>query len=434
MPCLIQHLHEQKVHTMMNIKQSAMLLAVIGTVTQAQTVTILPNLYYISDFSYDGTVAAGNLAGPFETFRWTAQTGPVLLGRATLPALGIAAGSPDISHDGTRISASITNASGQFMTQGVWDINDGWTSLEQPIAPDALIVDGSMGSAWGLSGDGSALSGFYWYNGARAHPSVWNMSTGVTPLDVIPGRSARVNAVSYDGSIGVGWHSDATGPWQPVVWRDGMRIQISDSPGGSTAEDVSSDGSFVVGNAFQVSTQNRAPTIWRWDGQLYIEEQLGLLPGTPAFNGWGVARGVSDDGSIVVGQNFYSINPGGSSDGFVWTESTGLMNAMNYFALNGYDLTGVIDIRSVDAISPDGSTFAATGFDDKTGDLRTVIVRTATPCDVDFNADGVLDFFDVSLFIAELNGQDPSADLNSDGAFDFFDVSAFLNQYAQGCP
>ena len=419
---------------MIKINHSTLLLAAITSIASAQTVSILPNSYIISDFSYDGTVAAGNMIGPYETFRWTALSGPVLLGRATLPTLGIAAGSPDISHDGTRISASITNETGQFMTQGIWDINDGWTSLEQPIASDALIVDGSMGSAWGLSGDGSTLSGFYWYTGARAHPSFWNQSSGVTPLQVIPGRSARVNAVNYDGSIGVGWQSDATGPWQPMVWRDGTRIQVSDSPGGSTAEDLSADGNFVVGNALQVSTQNRVPTIWRWDGQMYVEEQFGLLPGTPAFSGWGVARGVSDDGSIVVGQNFYSINPGGSSDGFVWTEATGLMNAMDYFALIGFDLNGVIDIRSVDAISPDGSTFAATGFEAKSGDLRTVIVRNAAECAVDYNGDGVLNFFDVSLFVAALSGQDPSADLNNDGAFDFFDVSAFLNQYAQGCP
>ena len=410
------------------------ILPLLATIASAQSITVLPNSYIISDFSYDGTVGAGNMIGPYETFRWTALTGPVLLGRATLPVLGIAAGSPDISHDGTRISASITNASGEFMTQGVWDINDGWTSLENPIAPDAVIVDGDMGTAWGLSGDGSTVSGFYWYTGARAHPSFWNQTTGVTPLQVIPGRSARVNAVSYDGSIGVGWHSDATGPWQPMVWRDGMRIQVSDSPGGSTAEDVSADGNFVVGNAFQVSTQNRAPTIWRWDGQIYVEEQLGLLPGTPAFNGWGVARGVSDDGTIVVGQNFYSINPGGNSDGFVWTETTGLMNAMDYFATIGLELDGIIDIRSVDTVSPDGSTFAATGFEATTGELRSVIISTNPVCQIDFNGDGELNFFDVSQFISALSTQDASADLNDDGLFNFFDVSSFLSLYAQGCP
>ena len=50
------------------------------------------------------------------------------------------------------------------------------------------------------------------------------------------------------------------------------------------------------------------------------------------------------------------------------------------------------------------------------------------------NADGVLDFFDVSAFLNLFNAQNPEADFNGDGLFDFFDVSAFLNAYNQGCP
>ncbi|MFG0246393.1 MAG: GC-type dockerin domain-anchored protein [Phycisphaerales bacterium JB052] len=413
---------------------NTMLVSAIASAASAQTVTVLPNMYYVSDFSYDGTYAVGNLAGPYETFRWSAETGPELLGRATLPTLGIAAGSPDISHDGTRISASITSSDGTLMTQGIWDLYDGWTSLENPFAADASITDGSIASAWGLSGDGSTLTGFYWYTGGRAHPSKWKTETGVTPLEVTAGLSARVNAASFDGSVVVGWESTPMGPWQPTVWRDGVKMRIAESPGGSTAEDVSSDGNFVVGSSFEPDTQNRSPAIWRWDGNSYIEQRLGLLPGTPAFSGFGIARGLSDDGSIVVGTNFYSINPGGSADGFVWSEATGLMNAMDYFASIGIDLSTIIDLRAVDAISPDGSTFAATGFELKTGELRTVIIQTSSACPADMNGDGVLDFFDVSAFIAALTAQDTAADLNNDGLYNFFDVSAFLSAFAAGCP
>lgn len=55
-------------------------------------------------------------------------------------------------------------------------------------------------------------------------------------------------------------------------------------------------------------------------------------------------------------------------------------------------------------------------------------------CPADMNADGVLDFFDVSAFLNLFNAQNPEADFNGDGLFDFFDVSAFLNAYNQGCP
>jgi hypothetical protein len=46
----------------------------------------------------------------------------------------------------------------------------------------------------------------------------------------------------------------------------------------------------------------------------------------------------------------------------------------------------------------------------------------------------VLDFFDVSAFLAAYNSADPIADFNGDGNFDFFDVSSFLMNYNIGCP
>ncbi len=52
----------------------------------------------------------------------------------------------------------------------------------------------------------------------------------------------------------------------------------------------------------------------------------------------------------------------------------------------------------------------------------------AGSCPADLNADGELNFFDVSLFIQTL------PDYNADGSFNFFDVSAFLEDYLEGCP
>lgn len=61
--------------------------------------------------------------------------------------------------------------------------------------------------------------------------------------------------------------------------------------------------------------------------------------------------------------------------------------------------------------------------------------RASIPgCVSDFTDDGVLDFFDVSIFLLFFNNQDPSADLTNDGIWDFFDISAFLQGFAAGCP
>jgi len=55
-------------------------------------------------------------------------------------------------------------------------------------------------------------------------------------------------------------------------------------------------------------------------------------------------------------------------------------------------------------------------------------------CTIDYNNDGTLDFFDVSVFLNAFLASDPAADLDGNGMFDFFDVSGFLSQYAAGCP
>ena len=59
---------------------------------------------------------------------------------------------------------------------------------------------------------------------------------------------------------------------------------------------------------------------------------------------------------------------------------------------------------------------------------------SASVCLADLNYDGVLNFFDISLFLNAYNASDPIADFNGDGVFNFFDVSLFLNAYNAGCP
>lgn len=52
----------------------------------------------------------------------------------------------------------------------------------------------------------------------------------------------------------------------------------------------------------------------------------------------------------------------------------------------------------------------------------------------DLTDDGIVNFFDISVFLTYYMFNNPIADFNGDGVFDFFDVSAFLNAYNAGCP
>ena len=56
-------------------------------------------------------------------------------------------------------------------------------------------------------------------------------------------------------------------------------------------------------------------------------------------------------------------------------------------------------------------------------------------CPVDFNHDGVLDFYDVSIWInAWIAGDLSIIDMNGDGTLSFFDFSIFLSALNEGCP
>ena len=58
----------------------------------------------------------------------------------------------------------------------------------------------------------------------------------------------------------------------------------------------------------------------------------------------------------------------------------------------------------------------------------------ASSCPADYNSDGMINFFDVSAFLADFSGEVTTSDLNNDGDFNFFDVSLFLTLFSNGCP
>lgn len=72
---------------------------------------------------------------------------------------------------------------------------------------------------------------------------------------------------------------------------------------------------------------------------------------------------------------------------------------------------------------------------DGTWDAVTLVIDEGpVSCPADLTGDGILNFFDVSVFLNAYNTMDPIADFTGEGVFDFFDVSAFLNAYNAGCP
>jgi hypothetical protein len=56
------------------------------------------------------------------------------------------------------------------------------------------------------------------------------------------------------------------------------------------------------------------------------------------------------------------------------------------------------------------------------------------PCPADTNDDGLIDFFDIQVYLAAYADNDGLADWNNDGLVDFFDLQGYLTEFAFGCP
>ena len=310
--------------------------------------------------SQDGSVVAGNLAdGSFAPFRWTQATGLVSLGR---PALVGGGGKPGISADGTKIASTIGSLDSSYSTQGLWTLGTGWQELMPPIPPDGGSTDGSYGSIWNLSGDGTTPVGLYWRHGfGRAHASKWTQATGVVDLGgTVTNQASRANGVNFDASVIVGWVETPTGPWRPAAWVNGGLVLLtnySDATiyGSGEARFVSPNGNHIVGFAKDSASTQRAAAMWSRSGGVYGPTQvLGWVDGTEPGIGINIANAVSNDGTLVVGYCSFDGSPFAPT-GFVWTPATGVQDVNVFLADNDVLVDPNFTIQSLDAMTPDGS-------------------------------------------------------------------------------
>jgi len=351
----------------------------VCTVAQAEVTFEIVGLGGATDVSADGSVVVGNTQGDYETFRWTEETGMVPLGLATVPVLGGGAGTPDVSADGTKVSATILGMDSTYGTQGLWTLGVGWQELMPPAPPDGGILGSFYGSAWGLSYDGGTVVGYYQYHpgepdgGARA--SYWTAATGVVGIGPV-GVQSRANDANGDGSVVVGWVATPTGTWQPTVWVDGDMTILNASPILCEASVANDAGTILVGQTYSDSLSHRVATVWRWNDSGWDEDVLGALPGTFANYGTVYPHDITADGSMIVGYNAFDWS---QSTGFIWTEEAGMVDVEDYLSDNGVTVPTSFNIRVLTGMSDDGTVMVGGGSDTYPPySNRWFIIRSAT--------------------------------------------------------
>ena len=316
---------------------------------------------FATDISADGSVVVGNSLGSFEAFRWTPGFGVTPLGRCSCWA-GHLAGTPDVSADGRVVTATISSADSSYVTAGRWTLGAGWEELLPPGPPDMAQIDNQYASAWGLSEDGSMVTGLYWRSGASdgtAHAFRASTPGSAEGLGS-QGRDSRGNDANQDGSVVVGWSATSFGYWQPTVWVDGVMTVIDTTDGFAEATRVNPAGTITAGGVFDAATQNTHAALWTWNGSTWVLDKLGQLPGTFPTYGATLVNDLTPDGTMAVGYNAFDR---ASSAGFVWTPGTGMVNMTTYLAGFGLSVPAGVVITSATAVSHDGNTIVGIARD-----------------------------------------------------------------------
>jgi len=249
-----------------------------------------------------------------------------------------------ISSDGNTIVTGHTGPDGNS-NPAMWQQATGWVDLGHPA--EGCTLDGSWGSGWGVSGDGSVVVGLAWYcPGAEGFQ--WTKQGGIVGLGHPPNASSRATAISADGSAIVGFYEDPTqGFRRPVRWISGTTdLFLGDSLAGEAIA-VSTDGSQIVGQAAD-STGNGRAFYYTATGGLV---SLGVLSGNRSDQS--VAIGVSDTG-VVIGASINSFS--WTSQPFIWTAKMGIRPLQSTLLHNGAVIPRNITLTNVLAISADGST------------------------------------------------------------------------------
>jgi probable HAF family extracellular repeat protein len=211
---------------------------------------------------------------------------------------------------------------------GVGVLPNDATSIVEAVSADGIVVVGTS-----FSNEESEAF--------ESEAFRWTRQGGMEGLGDLPGGVFQSfgQGVSADGAVVVGQGSSASGD-EAFRWSEGSGIVgLGDLPGGSfrsSAWGTSGDGMVVVG--FSDAGNANASGAFRWT------QATGMLSlGTTFFL---EARGVSADGSLVVGQR--------SNDAFSWTQTSGFTTLV--------DSQGVFHtLRSARDVNSSGNVIVGVG-------------------------------------------------------------------------
>lgn len=339
--------------SLMKIMCSLIVLLGIGFLGAIPENEIVPfPITFAMKASPDGTVVVGNAGGGSMASYWTEETGVVNLG------VGEA---HDVSSNyliaGT---ATLETDNGPVDTAGFWNLEGEFTDIGS-FPGTVPTANGEFSDGMAISDDGTTIAGMGWVAGWVANALRWTEAGGIVNLHPSVENSSRVNALSADGSIAVGWVDD---DWmrKPAYWDANNTLHmISDDMDGEALA-ISPDGQTILGT---------------------LEEEAFILRDgvitTFFMEGWGwstIPTFITSDGLVTGILRNMMMN---EQDGFVYTETMGIVLANDYFTSYGVELPEGYNIDAVSWVSEDHSTFVGWGGTDVS---QGFIIKLVSPSQI----------------------------------------------------
>ena len=316
---------------------------------------VLVNLGYAtgaSSISADGSVVVGNYGRLGPVFRWTEQTGVETVGdELTDGAFSM------VSPDGRYIASNLLTPDENPLGTFRWDAENGWI----PVTPSGYCGADSN-YTFGVTNDGSVF-GLAYESCARFMPFRWHPDSGTTLFPTATklqdGRPAngRMNQISADGSVMVGWEENDGGERHGVVWVNGVPSKIENEKGEWLGEalSVSHDGSTIAGMLFDV--QEPLGAGWRRSA---TSTELEYVDAISADSQPLQPYAMSRDGKVMAGMSgnpFFSFSPGP----FLWTREMGAVSLDEFVRRQGTGMEQYFSLWTPMAMSDDGTVITGWG-------------------------------------------------------------------------
>ena len=380
---------------------------------------IIPDTLSATDMSPDGRYVVGSRFD--DHFLWDTVTN-------TFTAIPNALGVSAVSDDGQTVLGSIRNPETPETSLGsvaaIWRAStQAWESLGY--LPNSLDCP-SKSSPYELSADGSAAVGLSW-DGCNAFATHWTADTGMVGLQNLANGSNRASVVSADGNIVAGF---AQGSFSrtPAVWdaRTGQG-RLLDPPDGDALGEIhgiSDDGSILLGEWLiddGTQTVGKA-TKWTNVNGEWNRETIGNGSFRP---GWiGIPTDIANDDTIIGFDSFF-----GTNRAWIKPPNENIVELNLWLPQNGVELpinpfSNAPEVLEVaQAISLDGRTIIGHGGPFSLGGWR---IQIFSECDFDDDFDCDLDDID-ALTLAISSGSNESLfDLDGDGSVGMADIEQWL--------